>query len=281
MPFGLPPRLTPGPGAWRTAAPRHGRALFGVERDLRERGDAEVPNTTCSKVRRWASTPGLPDWKFRHRRAQARFSRITGDLAGALASLDEAQRHYRPNPVPDVCPLAAMRRTFWLAQGRLGETQRWAHARNLAVDDTLTFLREFEHITLARLLLAEFGPRWRCTHPGQGHHLPGSPPTSCRRRGQMGQRDRDQRLTSTRLSGAGQPCPGMARARTRLAARGAGRVRPRLCRCRNLNGAPPLHRRQPGHPPRLCGALTDALPPYGIPGTTRQEPRAILHPSTD
>ena len=43
---------------------------------------------------------------------------------------------------------------MWLAQGRLGEALDWARERGLSVEDDLSYLREFEHITLARVLLA-------------------------------------------------------------------------------------------------------------------------------
>jgi LuxR family maltose regulon positive regulatory protein len=40
-----------------------------------------------------------------------------------------------------------------VAQGRLGEALGWAREVGLSVDDDLSYLREFEHITLARVLL--------------------------------------------------------------------------------------------------------------------------------
>jgi LuxR family transcriptional regulator, maltose regulon positive regulatory protein len=43
-----------------------------------------------------------------------------------------------------------------VAQGELGEALGWARERGLSVDDDLSYLREFEHITLARLLLARY-----------------------------------------------------------------------------------------------------------------------------
>jgi LuxR family maltose regulon positive regulatory protein len=41
-------------------------------------------------------------------------------------------------------------------QGRLIEALAWARARSLSVDDELSYLREFEHITLARVLIARY-----------------------------------------------------------------------------------------------------------------------------
>ena len=56
---------------------------------------------------------------------------------------------------PDVRPVAAVRARLLIAQGKLGEARAWAVGRGLAATDDLSYLREFEHATLARLLLAE------------------------------------------------------------------------------------------------------------------------------
>ena len=45
---------------------------------------------------------------------------------------------------------------MWLAQGRLREALGWAHEQGLSVDDELSFLQEFEHIMLARVLIAVY-----------------------------------------------------------------------------------------------------------------------------
>ena len=49
---------------------------------------------------------------------------------------------------------AALKTLVWVAQGRLAESMGWVRERGLAVDDDLSYLREFEHITLARVLIA-------------------------------------------------------------------------------------------------------------------------------
>ena len=42
-----------------------------------------------------------------------------------------------------------------ITQGRLAEAWSWARDRHVTAEDDLDYLHEFEHITLARLLLAE------------------------------------------------------------------------------------------------------------------------------
>jgi LuxR family maltose regulon positive regulatory protein len=53
-----------------------------------------------------------------------------------------------------VRPIAALVTRVWLAQGRVGQALGWARERGLCAHDDLSYLREFEHITLARVLLA-------------------------------------------------------------------------------------------------------------------------------
>jgi LuxR family maltose regulon positive regulatory protein len=97
----------------------------------------------------------LVDWPHRLRVAQARLKQDAGDYDAALDLLDEAQRVYVKNPVPDVRPVEALKAQVYLRQGHLSKAQAWAHARGLTADDDLSYLREVEHLTLARVLIAE------------------------------------------------------------------------------------------------------------------------------
>ncbi len=56
---------------------------------------------------------------------------------------------------PNVRPVAALKTRVWVAQGRLGEALDWVRERACPSHDDLSYLREFEHITLARVLLAQ------------------------------------------------------------------------------------------------------------------------------
>ena len=98
----------------------------------------------------------LTGWQHRLCLAEARLKEAQGDLAGALDLLDEAERLYIRNPLPDVRPIAALKMRVWIRQGRLTEALTWVRERGPSIDDTLSYLREFEHITLARLLIARY-----------------------------------------------------------------------------------------------------------------------------
>jgi len=119
-----------------------------------ERGNLETAVRhllTAQKIGEHAMSTG---WSHRLCLAQARLKQAQGDLAGALGLLDEAERQYVRSPLPDVCPIAAWRARIWLAQGRLAEALGWARERGLSTDDTLSYLREFEHLTLVRIHIA-------------------------------------------------------------------------------------------------------------------------------
>ena len=95
--------------------------------------------------------------RHRLRVAQALLKREQGDLDGALDLLYEAERLYVRSPLPVVRPIPAMKARIRVAQGRLSEARSWASERGLSADDELGYLLEFEHVTLARLLLARNG----------------------------------------------------------------------------------------------------------------------------
>jgi LuxR family transcriptional regulator, maltose regulon positive regulatory protein len=97
----------------------------------------------------------LVDWPHRWHVAQAHIKQVEGDFDAALDLLDEAKRVYVKNPVPDLRPVEALKAQVYLKQGRLTRAQDWAHERGLSVDDDLSYLSEFEHLTLARVLIAE------------------------------------------------------------------------------------------------------------------------------
>ncbi len=97
----------------------------------------------------------LVDWPYRWQVAQARLNQAAGDFDAALDRLDEARRVYVKNPVPDLRPIAALKTHVYLKQGRLAKAQEWVRERGLSPSDDLTYLHEFEYLTLARVLVAE------------------------------------------------------------------------------------------------------------------------------
>lgn len=128
----------------------------GMSELHRERDDLRAATRHLLYGHELGEHRGLPQNPYRHRVAMARIREAEGDLGGALDLLDEAERLYVSDFFPNVRPVPAMRARVWIRQGRLGHAAGWAREQSLAVDDELSYLREFEHITLARLLLATY-----------------------------------------------------------------------------------------------------------------------------
>jgi LuxR family transcriptional regulator, maltose regulon positive regulatory protein len=97
---------------------------------------------------------GLPQHAYRWRVATARVRQAEGDLAGALDLLREAEGVYNTDMSPPVRPVPAVKVRAQLAAGDVAAARRWSAERGLAPDDELSYLREYEHVTLARVLLA-------------------------------------------------------------------------------------------------------------------------------
>jgi len=119
----------------------------------RERNDLEAATQDLLRSKEQGEHTGFPQYRYRWRVAMARILEARGDLDGALDLLDEAERLYVSDFHPNVRPIAASRARVWVAQGRLGEALDWARERGLSAHDDLGYLREFEHITLARVLV--------------------------------------------------------------------------------------------------------------------------------
>lgn len=98
---------------------------------------------------------GLPQNRYRWCVAMARIRKAEGDLDGTLDLLDQAAHLYASDLFPNVHPVVARKARVWLAQGRLDEALGWVREQGLSAQDELTYLHEFEHITLARILLAQ------------------------------------------------------------------------------------------------------------------------------
>ena len=102
---------------------------------------------------------GLPQNPYRRRIVAAGLREAEGDLDAALVLLDEAERVYNGDYSPNVQPVPARRARLRLRRGEYSDAEDWARESGLDADDELSYLREYEHITLARLLLARQDPR--------------------------------------------------------------------------------------------------------------------------
>jgi LuxR family maltose regulon positive regulatory protein len=128
----------------------------GMSELHRERDDLQTATRELLQSQELGEPTGMPQNRHRWRVAMARIREAEGDLDGALHLLDEAERLYVGDLFPDVRPIPALRARLHVTQGAVDQALGWAREQGLAVQDELTYLREFEHITLARVLLAQY-----------------------------------------------------------------------------------------------------------------------------
>lgn len=120
----------------------------------RERGDPEGAARLLESAREAYAQVGHPGSGHRWHVAAARLALSRGDREAALRLLDEAESMHVRDPLPEVRPAGALRARIWIAAGMLEEAAGWARMRGLSATDEPGYLREYEHLTLARLLVA-------------------------------------------------------------------------------------------------------------------------------
>ncbi|MEZ4594244.1 MAG: LuxR C-terminal-related transcriptional regulator [Chloroflexota bacterium] len=129
---------------------------IGLGNLYNEWGDLETAVNhllTGQKVNEQAVLPGsMSRWHV----AMARIKITEGDLVAALDLLRQVDQLYKRDPFPTVHLAAALRAQIWAAQGQLAPAFKWAERQGLTENSELSFLREFEHLTLARILIAHY-----------------------------------------------------------------------------------------------------------------------------
>jgi LuxR family transcriptional regulator, maltose regulon positive regulatory protein len=128
----------------------------GMSEVHRERDDLPAATQHLLRSQELGEHTGLPQNRYRWLVAMARIREAEGNPGDALDLLNEAERLYMGDFFPNVRPIPALRARVWVAQEKLGEALGWAREQGLSVEDDLSYLREFEHITLARVLLARY-----------------------------------------------------------------------------------------------------------------------------
>jgi len=129
--------------------------LVGMSELYRERNDLQAATLCLERSKAQGEHTGLPQSHYRWYAAMAGIRQAEGDLNGALEQLNEAERLYMGDFSPNVRPIAARKARIWAEQGRLDRCLDWVRAQGLSTDDPLSYVREYEHITLVRVRLAQ------------------------------------------------------------------------------------------------------------------------------
>ena len=97
----------------------------------------------------------MTEGRYRWFVAMSRVADAEGDPLEAITLLDQAEEVYRPGFFPDLRPIAAMRARVWITHGDLARAADWARERGVSAADDAAYLKEFDHLTLVRLLIAQ------------------------------------------------------------------------------------------------------------------------------
>ena len=141
-----------GAPALRGAADMH----VGMSGLCYERNELNTAEQHLLKSKELGELNGLPKNPYRWRVAMAQIRETQGDLDGALDLLDEAESVYMGDFSPNVRPISALKARVWIKQGELEKALGWAHERKLSIEEEPSYLREFEQITFARVLLSQY-----------------------------------------------------------------------------------------------------------------------------
>ena len=140
-----------GAPALRGAADMH----VGMSGLYYERNELNIAEQHLLKSKELGEFNGLPKNPYRWRVAMAQIRETQGNLDGALDLLDEAEKLYMGDFSPNVRPISALKARVWVKQGKLEKALDWARTQKLSIEEEPSYLREFEQITFARILLSQ------------------------------------------------------------------------------------------------------------------------------
>ena len=128
----------------------------GLSRVAWEQGDLVSAAEYLRQADEAGDACGLPQNPYRWRVMMARLRHAEGDTATAMELLEEADRVYVGDFAPNVQPVAATRARLLVAAGDIAGARTWAREHGVTAGGELTYLSEYNHLTLVRVLLAEY-----------------------------------------------------------------------------------------------------------------------------
>src|SRR5215207_6868003 len=142
----------------RPDLPAAGVAHVGVAEVLYERNELDAALRHAAEGVALSRQLGYAQWQVTSLTTLARIRQALGDQTGALEAIGEAERLV-PSTVVDIFfPVEVQRARLLLAEGKVEDAARWCAERGLGAEDEPSYLREREHLLLARVLLAQEEP---------------------------------------------------------------------------------------------------------------------------
>ncbi len=77
----------------------------------------------------------------------------SGQADEAIELLYEAERLYFHNPMPNIYSFGGIRTRIWLSLDNLPEALAWVRSENLSPDDDISFLKEYDYVTLSKVFV--------------------------------------------------------------------------------------------------------------------------------
>lgn len=130
----------------------------GISELFRERDQLPVALEHLAASEALGDAARSHEHRYRWFAAMAEVRQAEGRLDEAVELLTAAQQLYLRGFFPEVRPIGAMIARVRIRQGRLADAQAWIDEEGLSSADEPSYLREFGHITLARLLIARGDP---------------------------------------------------------------------------------------------------------------------------
>jgi LuxR family transcriptional regulator, maltose regulon positive regulatory protein len=127
----------------------------GIAEVLRERNQLPAAREHLEASEDLGAAAFSHEHRYRWFVAKAGVKQAEGQSDAALDLLATAQSHYRHGFFPENRPIGGLIARIWISNGRLTDAAAWVAEQGLAATDEPTYLHEFGHITLARLLIAQ------------------------------------------------------------------------------------------------------------------------------
>jgi LuxR family maltose regulon positive regulatory protein len=130
--------------------------LLSVSEIHRQQGDSKTAADYWQQSDSLGKQTSNSTYQYRRRLALADMKVSQGAFDEALDLLDEAAPWLEQVHLTETRTLAALKANVWIKQGQLDKTLAWVNQQGLAIDDKLSYLHEFDYMTLARLSMAQY-----------------------------------------------------------------------------------------------------------------------------
>jgi LuxR family maltose regulon positive regulatory protein len=121
-----------------------------------QRGNLVEVDALLHKSEIYAKTGAPPNWQCKWYLLKAIYFESQCEFSKALDMYNKSELYYFNDPLPDTIPLKAAKVRVFLKQGNIKVAMEWIKKQHLTIEGELSYLREFEHITWIRVMIAEF-----------------------------------------------------------------------------------------------------------------------------